>query len=485
LKKSKISDHQFKKGVFVTPFNQIENLKLQHWNFDRLPAYIWLGFIIDNYGHTDGLERCFKIIKYLVKDLSADIDYPAFNKINKLSDDTLEKFYLYVCEVIDKEILYPLTLIYPYSLFPIFNKYFNQQKLHDNRLERINEILKETYDHQSYLSTDIRFIIIWSGVLADKLKFFKGLQIVDALQQYAYCSHEDEIMKQYRPTIRATEGPLGSMPGIKLFDTEFNEHFWKEISEMTDCKLFVLNMKDDDDQSRVQNYLDYLYKIMQYYEKFLRIFNPINKKAEVLLSILTYSYKRIKELVEHNLFNEISGRSIMRSVTENLIIMKYLVNEESNYMNIWEEYISYGFGQYKLIRLRYVDKESSPQNSHLPLDFMDVVLESETNEEFLNMDTRYFDKKNVREKAILVNEKELFDYYYDYDSQFEHGLWGAIRESVSLICDNPSHKYHHSIDIEDQQKLKSVWNDCELIMNKTIQFMNSVYPLPSELINYE
>uniref|UniRef100_UPI004057B053 helix-turn-helix domain-containing protein n=1 Tax=Agathobacter sp. TaxID=2021311 RepID=UPI004057B053 len=30
----------------------------------------------------------------------------------------------------------------------------------------------------------------------------------------------------------------------------------------------------------------------------------------------------------------------------------------------------------------------------------------------------------------------------DYDSSFEHGLWGAIRESSLLKCNNPAHKYH-------------------------------------------
>lgn len=42
------------------------------------------------------------------------------------------------------------------------------------------------------------------------------------------------------------------------------------------------------------------------------------------------------------------------------------------------------------------------------------------------MDTTYFDKKKIREKAIDVDEKDLFGLYYDYDSAFEHGLWGAI-----------------------------------------------------------
>ena len=58
------------------------------------------------------------------------------------------------------------------------------------------------------------------------------------------------------------------------------------------------------------------------------------------------------------------------------------------------------------------------------------------------MDTKYFDKQNIRLKAESVDEKNLFGLYYDYDSSFEHGLWGAIRESSFVKCNNPAHKYH-------------------------------------------
>ena len=38
------------------------------------------------------------------------------------------------------------------------------------------------------------------------------------------------------------------------------------------------------------------------------------------------------------------------------------------------------------------------------------------------MDTKYFDKQNIRLKAEDVGEKNLYGLYYDYDSSFEHGF---------------------------------------------------------------
>lgn len=67
------------------------------------------------------------------------------------------------------------------------------------------------------------------------------------------------------------------------------------------------------------------------------------------------------------------------------------------------------------------------------------------------MDTRYFGKqnKNIREKSKRVDEQILYSSYCDYDSAYENGLWGAIRESSLLKCNNPTHQYHCVQGVQD------------------------------------
>jgi hypothetical protein len=103
-------------------------------------------------------------------------------------------------------------------------------------------------------------------------------------------------------------------------------------------------------------------------------------------------------------------------------------------------------------------------------------------ERYLDMDTSYFDKQNIREKAIAVGEKELYGLYYDYDSSYEHGLWGAIRESSLLKCDSPAHQYHCVPDYENKQNMKDVWPDCVMVMNKITLLLNELYSIPSEVL---
>lgn len=221
--------------------------------------------------------------------------------------------------------------------------------------------------------------------------------------------------------------------------------------------------------------------ILQYYKDLLVSVNPLDDKMTVLLGIATYSYKRLLELVEHDLFHTISGRSIVRVLIEDFIMMKYLIQNESTHNNIWTEYQYYGIGQYKLIVERYLQSGKTIPNSHVSYDYMDILVNEYKNKEFIDMDTTYFNKQNVRGKAISVDEKDLFDFYYDYDSAFEHGLWGAIRESSLIKCNTPSHQYHCVPDIENNQKMKSVWNDCVHVMNKTLELLEDMYGLPSSL----
>lgn len=101
-------------------------------------------------------------------------------------------------------------------------------------------------------------------------------------------------------------------------------------------------------------------------------------------------------------------------------------------------------------------------------------------DKYVDMDTKYFDKHNIREKAIDVGEKDLFGLFYDYDSAFEHGLWGAVRESSLIKCDAAEHQFHCVPDITNEQKLKSVWKDAKTTMNKILRVLKEVYGLPEK-----
>lgn len=82
-----------------------------------------------------------------------------------------------------------------------------------------------------------------------------------------------------------------------------------------------------------------LHEVFVYLSELFLTAAPLNEKMSVLLGIATYSYKRLKEIYEHQLFNSISGRSCVRVLIEDYIMMKYLV-KTSRFMKIFGVIIS-------------------------------------------------------------------------------------------------------------------------------------------------
>ena len=67
MQKSKLPEHVFKKGKFITPFNSLPMMKEMEdeksWTYGRMPEYLWMGMILKYYGREVGLEKLYFIIE--------------------------------------------------------------------------------------------------------------------------------------------------------------------------------------------------------------------------------------------------------------------------------------------------------------------------------------------------------------------------------------------------------------------------------------
>ena len=476
---SKLSDHTFKKGKFITPLNSIPQMKElsneDSWAYGRMPEYIWIGLIFDKYGRAEGLKKIYTIISKMHK-IIPDLFSIQISKIIALDDVTQMQLYECVTAVISTDTLSPLTIILTTSVAPIFSSYFYcKEETIEERCNRLTKVLEKTMDHQSYEATDIRFIALYFSLLSGRIHLLK--EQIDLITAYPNLTHSDETMRIARPTIRACEAMILQ---FEEKSTDYLQHFWRCISKMTDCTLFAINFQEE--KRNVDLYMEYLHEIFIFLTEVFTSITPLDNKMNVILGIATYSYKRLTEIYSHNLFNTISGRSCIRVLIENLIMLKYLLKNESLHENIWKDFQLYGLGLYKLVLTKHRENEVSSE-AHFDQDYIEALVNEFKEEEFINMDTRYFDNQNIRLKAESVDEKLLYGLYYDYDSSFEHGLWGAIRESALLKCNNPAHQYHCVPDIDSNIVLKSVLPDCIMVMNKTITLLHELYGIPEHLIN--
>lgn len=476
---SKLSDHTFKKGKFITPINSLPMMQEfedeKSWTYGRMPEYLWIGLLLKYYGREEGLRKSYGIISALHK-LAPDLYTARLSQILKLDTDIQKEFYDYIVCMGAKKALTPLTIYLTASLAPVFAEcfYCPEQSI-DDRCEAIVQTMRDIMDHQSNEATDIRFVALYFNQLSGKVHLLKDQ--VDLLVAYPASKHTDEIMRMARPTVRSLEMMILTFENT---DSEYLKGFWRCVSEMTECSIFAVEFPEE--KRNIAAYMEKLHEVFVYLSELFTVADPLDEKMNVLLGIATYSYKRLKEIYEHHLFNSISGRSCVRVLIEDYIMMKYLVKNEASHNNIWRDYQLYGMGLYKLVLARHRESGVS-EESHFDEKYIEALVNEFKGEEFIDMDTKYFDKQNIRLKAESVDEKNLFGLYYDYDSSFEHGLWGAIRESSLLKCNNPAHKYHCVPDIEDETRLKTVLPDCIMVMNKTVFFLNELYGIPEQLLN--
>ncbi len=160
---------------------------------------------------------------------------------------------------------------------------------------------------------------------------------------------------------------------------------------------------------------------------------------------------------------------------EAYINIKYLLKIEQDNPNVWKEYKLYGIGKYKLPLLKEREAPKREEKTHFIEPLVDMIINEIVWEEFVDIDLRYFDNKKVKEKFDEVGEKYLYEVLYEYDNNFIHGFWGAVRESSMLHCNNATHRYHSVPDINFEQKMPSVNNDIYKIMQNFFKIIDGEF----------
>ena len=477
---SKLSDHDFKKGVFRTKFSQIVTPldKESDWTHSKGPEYLWIGLALKYGSRTEQMERMMLALTNLSKELDLEkiLPLPAMSLILNLDIEEKKILVESLNSAFDLSIFSPLSIVLPEGEEVLSKNFHSRNHSFDQRLDILVKVLNEISDQHSQLSTDVRYFLLYYKMLQGKIKFVESQShMADGLTRYPYLDISDPEMRIIRPQIRSMEVALSMSENINY---PYSKRFWNNISQLTDCEEYsiVIDKSNAIDLNEIK---DKVSLVLNYYRDMLRSLEPFNEKLYVLTSILTYSYKRLIELVNHDLQYTISGRSIVRSCIENYVMTKYLIAEEGKRSNIWEEYQCYGIGGYKLISERYIENQPELTNSHINFEYLNLLVSEFQNKEFIDMDTRYFGNGNIRQKFKQVEEDDLYN-YYDYDSQFEHGLWGAIRESSVLKCTSAGHQFHGIPDIDNVQELPDISHDMVMILTKHLSIIKEVFPIPNE-----
>lgn len=473
----KLNDHKRKNGIYKSPINQMELIKLYSWRNDCFPDFIWIALILDSYGRENTFLR-FSLIFNDIEKSAYQFDSLKLSYIFSLDKLQQEEFYRILLNYIDIDVLSPLTIIFNNN--NLFKKYFSTEGFAVEDKLAILENIVETYGtNKSNEATDVQYLILAIYFRICKKPQFteETKEVGNKLYLYQKTPHDSEEMREYRPTVRSMFGAVQHT--IFEHNEKFIKFFWRELLEIGGCELKYI--KYDNEFEIDENFID---DIKLEFQK-LVIENPQTEledsKFNVIIGSSVYALKVLNELIECNLRNRIMGRLSLRIIIEVYITLKFIHKKEAEETDIWEKYQEYGIGKYKLILLK-ARKAEDFENSHLNTELIDALVNEQIDEMFLDVDFRYF-KKDIRKRAQDVDEKELYGLYYDYESNYAHGLWGAVRESAMLKCINPTHLGHNVPDVPLNNGLADVLPDAIKIFKKLLSFINDNYPLSEEFLS--
>lgn len=466
LKHSKIKEHERNGSELIPPFlkgKMGEIIQLHSWSRERVPEYLWIGILRNSCkDKKEYFNKMYFLKEYLLNNYEEPVE--KFSKILKMSIEDKKPIFLEIKKIFGEHVLDPLNVV-SYFDKELRDCFYDKSKNNDDRISLIKDVVDKMYERYSEFAMDVRYIVI---ILRQKkihfLEEMKDSIMIEALQKYPFLEYDDPMMEIYTCSLSSFEGMDFAMGD----SYDYSKYFYEEMYLMTDCNPIILTFEENVDYDNLKD------KLMELRTLLIKS-NEIkyDDKKDVIIGNITYVYKIINEIMVNNLGNTIISRLALRTITEIYVNLKFLCLKSKSEPKIWESFKDYGSGKYKIIYKRIEEGISTATDCmHFNNDILKMLSNEAKSEEFIKVSFSNFANKKVRQKFIDVDEKDLYDTYYDYDTCFSHGYWGAIRESSLLLCDNSVHNYHSVSDVECQQKLICCYTDMCFLLNKIIKIMN-------------
>lgn len=480
MQKAKLKEH-IKNGdtlytIWTNPSGMGHLLSLTNWAKDSLPEYVWIAVIIDKLGRTEGLKSVYNIAEELK---NKSISKTKLSSIFSLSNDEQNEFWNIVCKYVDIEVLSPLSIIITPDINDIFyNNFYLFDISAETQINYLIKLTKQCLNFHDNLTTDVCFAAIWFKILEGKFVVSSKMDVLPkALSEYYKKSHDDEEMKMYESSIRASFQTLNV---IEKTDKSWCNTFWKKLGELSECNALVIerekNEVDEEFYSLIKKTIDYI--------QATNSDKKLETKYSVILGMVCYILKIYDDIILNNLANKVSGRILFRTMIETYINLKYLMAKESEEPDVYEKFKAYGIGKYKLVMAKLREgKYSVSDKSQIKAKYIELLTNEEISENFLNVSFGFFDSIRIKEKFNVCNENELYEIFYEYGTNYSHGFWGAIRESSMLPCDNPAHAYHDIPDYHNEQESISILDDCKMLIEKLFAILPPYIELPEFYTN--
>lgn len=422
-----------------------------------MPEVLWAVIVIGRIEREAALTYFRYVLRYAQDNDISDLTLSGIAKLPQEKKDTL---IAHMCAYHDNKIK---DLIRPFLLFSklpareIWEKYL-PPPVPEEDWHVLGQCVMGVFDHQTQEATDCRWVKLMPQVLTGKIK----IPYDHAVELLDYPNRGDQ--RRVRPFIRSAE------IAFPVEDKTWANDFWDESYQKTVCFPAKEENVPKEKFSLSHRQIDYIRK--ELINLFLQTDQntAIDPKHDTIFGIVLFSVTLLEEQVATNLSRGTLGRIVLRNIAEAYITLAYLLKKDEP--DLWKKFRDYGLGQIKLTSLKVDEMKDLP-------NYIDGVLMKRFSnedrwEEFTAIDVGNWTKKDLRKLSEEADCKDIYDKFYVWTSTYTHSGWGAIRESVMVICGNILHRMH-LIPKLHPEPLRSTLLDAAFLVNAQLDLLEKVY----------
>lgn len=463
-----LSKHKRSGSLLLPPFRQMGNIRNSSWKDERLPEMLWAVVLIGNLHREEALNIFRKVGSFVGG--NADLFDVTHVGIASWPKDKRSDFInlLKSSHPRAQELLQSLVIFHDIPAHSDWEEVMGNPKDEANVADYLANGVRATLDHQSEEATDCRWIKFLCEIQSGKLSFSSSMpDIRETLKGVLeYPNYGD--LRHIRPFIRSSE-IASVMRSVQ--SSEWPEKFWRACLISTVCApLPRSDQRKDSLQINHEQISRIRHLLLLHYMQSDKS-SSIEPEQDSIFGIGFYALRLLDEVVVTNLSRGAIGRLALRTFVEAQITLAYLIMKNDH--ALWEAFRNYGIGQMKLSYLKARDSVEKP--AFIDETFLQQMANEDRWEEFSDIELSNWAKSDLRTMSEEAEQKELYDAYYSWTSNFSHGTWGAIRESNFTICANPLHRLH-LIPSVIMYPLPGILEDAVKITNLILELIESQYP---------
>lgn len=483
-----IAQHKKRGNKLVPPLSSLPGTSFSSWRDDHAPEMLW-AFLIATTLSRDAYLGCFRaLLDWVYVNLRNEprevaspppehgtIGMACELDLTSLSELPGEQFEAFCKILFGHPLGYgavrPMLLI---DCLPGRDRWRSAIGVDptDHDWQTLEKAIIPSLDHQSEISTDIRWLKLMTAIAMDRLRMPE--QMVREYMKYP----KDVDLRAVRPSIRATEIVMRRYP-----PSAWTESYWDELLHKTGCidgSTEAEYFKTD--RPPLMHKMIFLARqsvIKRFYDQ--NTSTRVDSRLDSCFGFALNALSILEEIAAPPNSQLVVGRLGLRALAEIAITFSYLAKKDDP--RLWSTYRSYGSGQAKLAFLK-LEEATGDLPKYVERETLEAIANEDVWQEYLDIDLGHWASSNLRDLAIEAEVKNIYDNYYGWTSTFMHSQWGAVRDSNFITCHNFLHRLHR-IPRPYHRLLPNAVPDAAALVNVVFELLERLYPGMEPLARFQ